>query len=738
MRTTVKSALVGTASFVALAVGMPASAQTSSAADEASAGTNGLEEIVVTARRREEVAQTVPIVMDVFNQQALAEQDIRQAQDLSHNVPGLSIVSSFRGNASFVFLRGVPGVITYFAEVPMGTTTPLAGGAFYFDLDNVQALKGPQGTLFGLNADAGALLFQPKRPADNFGGYAQVTVGDYNRHEFQGVVNVPVVADKLSVRAGIDYDHLDGFIHDLSEGKDVDDEDYWIGRISATLKPVDGFTNYFMANYYYSKTDGGDLFPNGLNPKGFALRFFPSLAASFAQQRALGPYVSLGSTIPGGMAYWIEQWNLSDIATIDISDTLSIKNIAGYSEVSTYSRLNFAGTPLPVYEVGVGSTPQGPLATYSDETQLQGKSLDEKLTWVVGSFLSFNHQTDPQPQYNIVLGGKSGTLSGTSGRTQAVYTQGTYDLSSVLEGLKFTAGYRYTWDWRSAYQNSLSAAGKTLIVYAADGQFHAPGYTFSLDYQIDPKTLVYVSYSKAYSSGGFTLNAPPQLQKFNPEYLSDVEAGIKADWQWAGIKVRTDFGGFYGWYQNIQSPSVESYSDATGIHLTTVTANAATAHIEGLESEFTILPVDGLELTGNALLMDAKYDRYISNGVDLSGTPFFYLPQFKYSVTGRYHFALPGSLGDLAFSAAYTWQRHLLKSNDYPPVSYLPSFGNLDLNIEWTDIAGAPVDGTFYMTNATDNPVNMGGFGAYNALGLAAVGVAPPRMWGFKIRYRFE
>ena len=121
----------------------------------------------------------------------LQEQEIRTPQDLSHDIPGLSVQSSFRGQSALMWIRGVPGVITYFADVP----TALAFGAFYFDLDNVQALKGPQGTLFGLNADAGAILFQPKKPTGDFEGFAQVTLGDYNRHTFDGVANIPVVPD---------------------------------------------------------------------------------------------------------------------------------------------------------------------------------------------------------------------------------------------------------------------------------------------------------------------------------------------------------------------------------------------------------------------------------------------------------------------------------------------------------------------------------------------------------------
>jgi iron complex outermembrane receptor protein len=734
MRAKFESLLACTASCLALAAGMPALGQPAAQAVDTMAETPaGIDEIVVTARRRAEKAQTVPIVIDTFSQQALEEQDIREAQDLSHNIPGLTIVSSVRGMSSFAFLRGVPGVITYFADVP----TVLAGGALYFDLDNVQALKGPQGTLFGLNADAGAILFEPKRPTDRFEGYGQVTVGDYNRHGFEGVVNLPLT-DKLTVRAGIDYNHTDGFQYDRAEGQYVNNDDYWIGRLSATMRPTDDFTNYIIANYYYSDTNGADLFPVGVSPTGYAKRFFPGLAAAFAQQQQLGPYDSLGSAIPGGMVYRIAQWNVSDIATYDLSDAISLKNIAGYTEVTTFDRLNFDGVTFPIYDVGSGtSTASGPLATYSDELQLQGKSFGDRLTWVVGSFLSFNHQTDPAPQYSVVLGSKSGTLSATSGRTQAIYGQGTYDLSQLVEGLSFTAGYRYSWDSRSAFQNSLNAAGQTLLTYAATGNFHAPGYTFSLDYQSSPDTLFYVSYSKAYSSGGFNLAAPPQFQKFNPEYLSDVEAGVKSDWEWKGIKARTNFGGFYGWYDSIQAPQSVAFSDATGTHFLVETLNAATAHIEGLETELTLLPLTGLELSGNALLMDAKYDNYTSAGVDLSGTPFYYLPQFKYSVTARYHMALPNDLGDLGFSAAYTWQRHLLKSSDFPPVAYLPSFGNLDLTVDWTNIVGQPVDAQFFMTNVTDNAVNVGGFGAYNALGLAANGVAPPRMFGFKFKYRF-
>jgi len=723
--------LAGTASIMTLAVDRPAAAQQTS---DPTVSAAGLEEVVVTARRREEKAQTVPIAINTFSQAALEQQDIRTSQFLSRNIPGLVIVSGTRGSASSVFLRGVPGVVIYFADVP----TTLAGSALYFDLDNVQALKGPQGTLFGLNADGGALLVRPKKPTNNFEGYGQITLGDYNRHDVEGVVNIPVVDDKLLVRVGGDYHQVDGTVYDRSQSKYLNNDDYWVGRFSATLRPVDGFQNDFVLNWYYSHNNGSAAVLRAVNPTGLALRFFPSLANQFAQQQSLGLYSIVGSGMNPGTVNKMEQLNIIDTATWDVADNISLKNIAGYTEVSSFQRYDLDGTPLPLYDAGGGTLKQpGPIATYSDEVQLQGKSFDEKLTWVVGTFLSFNHQTDPEPQYNLVLGGKSGALSGTSGRTQAIYAQGTYDLSSLIEGLRFTAGYRYTWDWRSAFQNNLTGKGQLSSVLASDAQFHAPGYTFGLDYQLAPDTLVYVTTRKAYSSGGFNLAAPPQFRAYQPEYLSDVEAGIKADWTFGGLKARTNFDGFYGWYQNIQAPTTVAFTDATGLHFLVETQNAATAHIDGIEGDFTILPVEGLEVTGNFIWMEAKYDKYVSGGLDVSNTPFYYLPRTKYSLTGRYHLPIDASLGDLSIAASYTWQAHLIKNPDHSPTKTLPSFGTFDVNIDWNSIAGKPLDASFFMTNVFNNAVNVGAIGVYDPLGFSGVAVADPRMFGFKLRYRF-
>src|SRR5579859_5229554 len=174
-------ALSATASILTLAVAPSVRAQSDQPA--ASGGGNGLEEIVVTARRKEERAQSIPLSITAFNQNQLDQKRILQASDLSRNVPSLAIsVSQSDANAPYsvqVRLRGLPGTVVYFADVPLGNVdynattgiTHAVTSGFYYDLDNLEVLKGPQGTLFGKNSIGGLISLEPKKPTNEFEGY---------------------------------------------------------------------------------------------------------------------------------------------------------------------------------------------------------------------------------------------------------------------------------------------------------------------------------------------------------------------------------------------------------------------------------------------------------------------------------------------------------------------------------------------------------------------------------------
>ncbi|HLG88518.1 MAG TPA: TonB-dependent receptor plug domain-containing protein [Alphaproteobacteria bacterium] len=265
------AALLGTASAIALAHTSVSVAQQTSQPQASNGAT--LEEVVVTARRREEKAQTVPITITTFTQAQLADQNIRTANDLNKALTAVQLCCN-RGAVSFTWIRGIQGVDGYLNGLALSTLTAsglqsgLSGSSLYFDLANVQVLKGPQGTLFGESTDAGAILFETQRPVNDFEGYAEAEVGNYGHVLLDGVLNAPIVSDKLLVRVGGEYVKTDGFVHDFSTNKDFYDENYWIGRVQATFRPTDDFENNIFVNYYNFHGNGTAFVWTLVNPTG--------------------------------------------------------------------------------------------------------------------------------------------------------------------------------------------------------------------------------------------------------------------------------------------------------------------------------------------------------------------------------------------------------------------------------------------------------------------------------------
>ncbi len=720
-------------------------AQVQAAATDTSTG-GGLEEVVVTARRREEKAQTVPIAMTTFNQAIIENQDVRNAPDLDYQVPGLSFCCS-RQTVNYGWIRGVPGVVSYFNDVPIisSQNNPAVVGGFFFDIDNIQVLKGPQGTLFGISTNGGALLYQPKKPTNDFEGYVEGTLGSYGRYEVQGALNVPIIDNKLLLRVGADYNHQDGFIHDLTQNKYLGDQNYGIGRISLVFRPLDSIENNLVVNYYNSRDNGTPYVLYAVAPGGLVSEVFGNAPAKLlAEQQKLGLYTIPGEGIAGGTAEHLNQWSIVNTTTWDITDALTLKNILGYVETTSFARTDVDGTPLPILDFAIpGSGVPGPTTQYSEELQALGK-IGDRFNFVVGTFNSWvRNPENPAASFDLEFGSMSGTLAQNTSRTNAIYAQGTYDLSDFIDGLSFTAGYRYSWDKETTYQETLDASGKIIPggIFAQSAVFHpgAPGiYTLSLDYQITPQTMLFVTNSSGYSTGGFNVNAPAEFLEYKPENLNNIEIGVKSDWQIYGVKARTNLSAYYGFYDNIQVP-VTQESPTGGV--VTPNENVASGHIEGIDGQFTIVPSTSVELGLNFAYTADRYDNYIDpiKG-NLSGTAFVFTPKWKYGVNGTYHLPIDPSLGDLSVSADWVWQGVTVNTSTLDRSLYdtNPQLGFLNLNLNWRDVVGFKgIDATVFATNVLNEARYNGQLGTYDSLGIYGITVSPPAMWGVKVRYSF-
>ncbi|HLG86802.1 MAG TPA: TonB-dependent receptor [Alphaproteobacteria bacterium] len=800
MSARISALLCGAASFLLIAPEPAAIAQQSAQASASA----GLEEIVVTARRREEKLQNVPVAITAFTPKAIEENHIESASDLQHFVPSLLSSQETRDEQVF-YLRGqgpnggqggAPGVVTYFSEVPFYASGP----GIYYDLDNLQVLRGPQGTLFGRNTTGGAVLFEPKHPTNAFEGYAEVAFGDYGLHEEQGAINVPIIDDVLLVRGAFDIDQRDGFTHDFSTGKDLDNRDYWSFRLGVTWRPTDDFENYIVYDSLYSHTNGTGIILQAINtfrdPHGIASNetswvqtFCPAAPAPcllpqqlLAQQAAVGPR---GTFTDGGLngldgldkTY---SYGITDIAKYDLSDDVSIKNIFGYRVLKNLLRYDLDGMPLTVINFQTPNNWNLSNVQYTDEMQFQGKSLGGNLTWIAGGFYEFLHpggQTVAEidttsviaphlfqiPLGVQVLSNAQGQNSlgpeGITERTEAVFAQGTYNLggiSEALEDFKFTAGARYTWDYTS---NSNFETVNVFLPAAFGGAqvahipcdpctyeshtFQAPTWTVDLDYQINPNMMAYVTARRGFKSGGFNgAGTPPFAIKYESEYVTDVEIGFKGDFDLYGVKLRTNIDGFHDDYRNAQRAVgvlVQTVPAPAPKTSTTLIANGDVT-IEGMEFEGTVVPVSGLELTADWTYIHARYDQFFIPTVgDERDLPYPFTPKNKFSFAATYHLPfIPEEMGDIALQASYVHtSRVQYATSDIEPFGNEPGYGLTDLNVEWTNVFQQPIDATFFMTNVTDNVVKLGNVGIYNSSGYVSGIFNEPRMWGFRLRYRF-
>jgi iron complex outermembrane receptor protein len=721
--------------------------------DAAVARDDALSQVIVTARRRTENVQTVPIAITVVTQQALTDNNVHTLGDLQALIPSLTSVTAFSRDSVNLSIRGQgtnsvsgqPGVIAYLNEVPVPTMIggDLAGGpGFLFDLENVQALKGPQGTLFGRNSVGGALLLQSARPTNAFGGRLQATYGNYNDREIDGAVNVPLVDEVLLARIAVNGQVRDGFTQLMADpqhpgGIDTDDRDFWSVRGTLTFRAGERFQNDAIAGYSNYQSHGSPLIITNLAPNGPAASALPILNSLFAQQQAFGPRRVIATNVP--LASSGSNLSLENISRLTVADGLTVRNIFGYDRASSIIATDFDGTVLPLLEPT--STPQELVTRqYTDELQLLGKSLASRLDWLVGGF--YLHSLDePYIQTQTIFFAPSDKITGGPTNSKALFTQGTYDLSEWVPDVKFTAGARYTWDnntnnVRGGHTGSVCLAPtvdcSTSTSYRVTSS--ALTWTLGLDYQVAPDTLLYIASRRGYRAGGS--NRPPGSHpQFDPEYVLDEELGIKSDWRLAEVPIRTNIAVYHQSYQNIQVQQQVLDSSSGGLSLTTT--NAAGARIWGAELEALARVTPDLQIGASFDYLSFAYTKF-DTGVDpttLLATRTAGRPPRKAGANARYHLPLAPQTGDVSLQVNWSWQAS--NGDVSQPGGLIGSYDLLNANLDWNAVAGSALDASLFVSNLTNKTYVNGAVAIYDQAGISSQRFGEPRMYGIRLRYRF-
>jgi iron complex outermembrane recepter protein len=755
----------------------PARADLATSSSDTAGGTPGLEEIIVTARRRDENLQLVPISVAVLNATQLDQQNVLIAADLSRVVPGLSIQSTAANRADTTFsIRGqgetfgeaAPGVVPYFAEVPnFGSASTSGGAPPIYDLQSVQVLKGPQGTLFGKNTTGGAVLFVPQMPTDQFDGYIDTRFGNYGTADVEGAFGGPIVGDKLMFRVSGQSLNRDGYTIYQLDGAKLDNVNRQSGRGILTFKPVENFENTTIYQIQRNRENGSGavLTAISLDPaiNVNAVPVAAQLQQQLAEQQSLGIRRVLGNDpehlvdrdFEGGI----------NTTTWKVDELLTFKNIASYAESQAGQSYDLDATNLTLLHV---LNPPGNI-----NKQLTEEFQAQVHVGPVNGVLGYYYEDVWSPyllgyriqEPSIGLGPLAafgpiadiGDYGSGQSKSRAVFGQIDW---KATDQLALSGGARYTSDpVTSGISNTVlflplipPPYGPVLPLASSpqlNHTFDAVTWNVAADYTVNPNLNVYATARKGFKQGGFNGTALlPADKAFQPEFDTDYELGIKGEDEVGGWRIRYAADGFYDHYTNIQR--FENIVEM-GIPQT-ITKNAAAGYIAGAEFQLTVIANQYLQVTAAYTYLDAKYTDWTDpvNG-NLSGQRFPNTPQSQLTVTPLVTLPFPANIGTVTAQSNIYYQSSIATDpfnvpNGVPNVdldalgaNLARSYTRVDFRADWKHVYGSRFSTALYVTNAfnkdyivgTDNQLNAGS-GTVSAL------YGDPRMYGIELRYDFH
>ena len=641
------------------------------------------DDIVVTARRVQENVQDVPISITVLNQQQITNRNITNSTELAQYTPSLGTNSRFGPEKASFSLRGfsqelntLPTVGVYFADVVAPrllsniTSGNGAGVGTLFDLQNVQVLKGPQGTLFGRNTTGGAILLVPNKPTSQFGGYVEGSIGNYDQRRLEAVLNVPL-SDTFKVRVGVDRNTRDGYLknHSGIGPKDFNDLGYTSVRLGVLGNLTPNLENYVLATYVRSSTNGTlghEVFcaqPGGPATGGSTALTRSAVCAQFASEQARG--FSLYDVSNSDPAAFLKSttWQVIDTTTWRTSDALTIKNIASYGQAKEAYSFNITGDfiPTPFVTTYPGpNRPQGNEWTFTEEFQLQGRSLRDRLNWQAGVYHERSEPIGSQEQYTsiysqcsdiyafkctplfIAIPGRGTVPVGQVGvarnnyafRNDGLYAQAGYKLT---DHISLTGGIRYTWDWEhedadnikvvplatgpvafscSRATTPVGGASSSLLINGActrsfTQKSRAPTWLVDLDYKPTRDLLLYAKYARGYRGGGVN-EANSGAETWQPEKLDTYEVGVKTSFRGA-VRGTFNVAGFWNEFRNQQATVVIPQCTAADPGCTSPAPtgingiqNVGRSRIRGIEVEGSLTVFDSLRFDLGYAYLDAK------------------------------------------------------------------------------------------------------------------------------------
>ncbi len=665
------------ASLLLLAMIAPVPSALAQEQDESRA----LEEVIVTAQKRAADVQSVPLAITAFSQDALDEQGITEIANLWQSVPSLQftttgnftsgVVVTLRGIGTDVTTSGADqGVALHMDGVYLGKSS--AALLSFFDLERLEVLRGPQGTLYGRNATGGSINVISQRPHEEFEAFGDVLFGNYDHLRLRAVINGPM-GDRVAARLTATWEERNGYVENLwpGGGDDSHDADDWGIRGQLRIDASD--TVEILASLYAAETGGVGPTINPLNQHPAAtlvgliqpppLAGTPFGVPSFrpAYAGALPPSSDLHAIRTNANEGTDQQVSGAVVTVTWDLESVAFKSITGWFNNETDIFRDGDRTELDLYtKRRVEDASQ-----FSQEFNLTSNS-SGKWEWILGAFYYSDDVSDKDTEIlfepNASIPGATGTLfsfdSNIESTSWALFGQASYSISDKLRG---TFGLRYSVDEKQGQTNFRNIEdltnGLILVGFPQSGAYketwEEPTGKIGLDYFVNDDSMLYLTFSTGYKSGGLNINSPDQAT-FDPELINAWEIGSKN--RLADNRVELNVSAFYYDYDDLQLFSVTESAPFI--------QNAASSKIRGLEVESKILATDSLSLDMFVAYLDAEIKSFVTKDPadppplqvleDLSGNRLPRAPEWEINVGAAYDWDLNN--GRLTLSGRYHWQ----------------------------------------------------------------------------------
>jgi iron complex outermembrane recepter protein len=735
----------------------------------------GLDEVIVTARRVSENLQTTGAAVTAFSGQELDDLNIRTASDLTKYVPNLELKANAGSAADglVVKIRGIgvsdvdflnadPSVSTYvdgvFQARPFGPQFDL------FDLDSVEVLRGPQGTLYGKNALGGAINIVTHKPDGRDEAELAATAGNYGTLNFMGRAQTSLVPDTLFASLALMSRTHDAYYHNLYQtGEDPGNEDRQAARLALRWLPGSAVAVDFVGDYtrqqQRAQPDIATIFSPtglaatalraaGLNPNTYAVGTNPSwnaLSNVYLDNGANG-----GAFLPpgyGGRGRSIDDATFKTVAAtiaIELSPIVSIHSISGYQTFDRFLVDDGDGTPAAIIdELDITNGSQ-----FTQELQLNADLFDRHLKLTAGGF--FLHERlyeDESNGFLTQLAESVPSLQSLSSRNVHHFTNQSeaafaHAIWAITDETSLTGGIRYTREEKTAFYqvgplvtpNNFSTLDETLPLH-----FSAVTPMLEVEHKFTKDIFAYVSASKGYSSGGF--NDTPsaltgRIATYDPETLWNYEIGVKTEF--LDQRLRLNMAAFLMNYDNvvIQSYGVSPTNGGIGLE----TTNGGRARVKGAEAELEWRVTRRLRATASYGELN---QHFLDFGIGANGMPinptsahFFDSPAETESIRLSYTLPVPAALGTFETSADWSHRDRTWFDNDNTPVSFQGAYSLLGARVQYTSPSGR-LSLMAFGENLTDRAYAVRSIdGLVTPFAFAVALYGQPRTFGVRIGYK--